>query len=105
MKKGLDKLGAIAHNMCAVRRCVMKATIVDLRRRMADVLRALDRNEAVKVFYRGRERAILVPVGIVKHEAGSVMEHSAFGMWKDHDELEDVSAYVRRLRKRRFHAS
>jgi len=83
----------------------MKASILDLRRRMADVLRALDRNEPVKILYRGRERAILIPAGMTGHENNSVKEHPAFGIWKDYDQLEDVSAHVRKLRKGRFHAS
>ena len=36
----------------------MKASILDLRRRMKDVLLALDRNESVTIFYRGKEKAI-----------------------------------------------
>ena len=40
----------------------MKATIVDLRYRMKDVLRAIDRGEAVTVLYRGKEKAKLMPI-------------------------------------------
>ncbi len=82
----------------------MKATILDLRRRMAEVLRALDRNEPVKILYRGRERAILIPVGSNRGERKSIKEHSAFGMWADHSELKDVAGHLRRLRKGRFDA-
>ena len=39
----------------------MKATIVDLRYKMNDILKALDRNEAVKVLYHGKTKAIIVP--------------------------------------------
>ena len=39
----------------------MKASILDLRRRMKDILLALDRNESVTIFYRGKEKAILSP--------------------------------------------
>lgn len=35
----------------------MKVSILDLRRRMKDVLRALDRNESVTIYYRGNEKA------------------------------------------------
>ena len=35
----------------------MKATIVDLRYRMKDVLRAIDRGEIVTVLYCGKEKA------------------------------------------------
>ena len=83
----------------------MKASIVDLRRRMAEVLKALDRNEPVKILYRGRERAVLIPVDRTQGEKKPVKEHTAFGMWKDHDQLQDVAAHVRRLRKGRFHAA
>jgi prevent-host-death family protein len=39
----------------------MYTSIVDLRYRMKDVLRAIDRGETVTVTYRGREKARLVP--------------------------------------------
>jgi hypothetical protein len=37
----------------------MKATVVDLRYRMNDVLKALDRNEKVTILYHGREKGTL----------------------------------------------
>jgi antitoxin (DNA-binding transcriptional repressor) of toxin-antitoxin stability system len=82
----------------------MKASIIDLRRRMAEVLKALDRNESVKILYRGRERALLIPVERRHGEKKPITEHAAFGMWKDRNELRDVAAHVRRLRKGRFRA-
>lgn len=80
----------------------MDASILDLRRRMADVLRALDRNETVRILYRGRERAILVPVGPPDGPRRPVASLPAFGMWKDHEALRDVAAHVRKLRRGRF---
>ena len=41
----------------------MKATIVDLRYRMKDVLRALDRREDVSILYHGRLKGIIVAQG------------------------------------------
>lgn len=76
----------------------MKATILDLRRRMSEVLRALERNESVTIHYRGRERAVLVPAGNQRRTDVPVREHPAFGMWKDREEMDDVTAYVRSLR-------
>lgn len=81
----------------------MKASILDLRRRMADVLRALDRNEPVKILYRGREKAILLPAGRSNGGQLHVKDHPAFGMWKGRKEFEDVGAQVRELRKSRHH--
>ena len=40
----------------------MKASILDLRRRMKDVLLALDRNESVTIFYRGKRRCCMNPI-------------------------------------------
>jgi antitoxin (DNA-binding transcriptional repressor) of toxin-antitoxin stability system len=79
----------------------MKASILDIRRRMRDVLAALDRNEPVTITYRGKDRGVLYPAGAGKRKAGSITEHRAFGMWKDRKDLEDVDAFVRSLRKSR----
>ncbi len=40
----------------------MNATIVDLRYRMKNVLRAIDRGETVTILYRGKEKAKLMPI-------------------------------------------
>jgi hypothetical protein len=61
----------------------MKASIVDLRRCMGEVLRALDRNETVKILYRVRERAIMIPSGTNRRKSKPIEEHPAFGIWKD----------------------
>lgn len=78
----------------------MKATILDLRRRMRDVLLALDRSESVTIYYRGKEKAILTPSR--RRTEKSVADHSAFGMWRDRTDMADVDAYVRNLRKGRL---
>jgi len=82
----------------------MKASILDLRRRMKDVLRALDQNEPVTILYRGKRKGILYPADERKRAAGRVSQHPAFGMWKDRADLQDVTAAVRELRRGRFHA-
>jgi len=55
----------------------MEATVVDLRYRMSDVLKALDRNESVRVLCRGRVRGILRPAG--QPGTVKVTEHGFFG--------------------------
>ena len=80
----------------------MKATILDLRRRMNDVLKALNRNEPVTIFYRGRKKAVLLPAD---HEGGngeSCRSSEAFGIWSDHTGTDDVETYVRGIRRGRF---
>ena len=84
----------------------MQATILDLRRRMPAVLRALDRHERVTILYRGRERAVLVPTSRSVNKQGkqTPRTHAAFGMWADHVDTKDVAAHVRALRQGRGHA-
>ena len=79
----------------------MKASIVDLRYRMKDVLRAIDRGETVTVLYRGKERARLVPVQ-TKGDTPKAEDQPFFGMWKDRKDMADPAAYVRKIRKNRF---
>ncbi|MBC2704570.1 hypothetical protein [Desulfobacula sp.] len=57
----------------------MKATVVDLRYKMNDVLKALDRNEQVTVLYRGKIKGILMPA---KKQITNlkISEHPFFGM-------------------------
>jgi antitoxin (DNA-binding transcriptional repressor) of toxin-antitoxin stability system len=79
----------------------MNATIVDLRYRMKNVLRAIDRGETVTVLYRGKEKARLTPIAITEPRS-KVQDQPAFGMWKDREDMTDPVAYVRGLRKPRF---
>ena len=79
----------------------MKATILDLRYRMKDVLRALERGESVAVTHRGRERARLVS-SETREKPGKLRVPEALGMWKDREDLTDVAQYVRQIRAGRF---
>ena len=56
----------------------MKASVVDLRYRMNDVLKALDRNEKVTVLYRGKVKGVLIPLGEKKQM--KITDHPFFGM-------------------------
>ena len=76
----------------------MNASIVDLRYRMKDVLRAIDRGEAVTVLYRGKPKAELVPI---RGGQAKLKDQPMFGMWKDRKDMADPSAYVRIIRKNR----
>jgi len=76
----------------------MEATIVDLRYKMNDVLKALERNEKVNVKYRGKIKGTIVPNQIIEQKA--VEEHSFFGMMK-HDK-ETVAEVMQKLRGSRY---
>jgi antitoxin (DNA-binding transcriptional repressor) of toxin-antitoxin stability system len=79
----------------------MKASIVDLRYHMKHVLKAIDRGETVTVYYRGKEKAKLVPIKGARKAGANLAAHPAFGIWKDHEDLKDPLHWVRKLREGR----
>ncbi len=71
----------------------MKATIVDLRYKMKDVLDALDKNEEVTILYHGKVKGTILP-NIGNSNLG-ISTHPIFGMYSDSelsvlDELENL---------------
>ena len=81
----------------------MEASIVDLRYRMKDVLRAIDRGETVTVTYRGKEKARVVPTNAAAGRTPAKVSDQPFvGMWKDREDMADPVAYVRKLRQPRY---
>jgi antitoxin (DNA-binding transcriptional repressor) of toxin-antitoxin stability system len=82
----------------------MKASVVDLRRNMKQVIKALDRNETVILLYRGKEKARIVPTAGPKPSLAKMRAHPAFGMWKDRQDMADPSEYVRAMRTRKRYA-
>jgi len=58
----------------------MKATILDLRYRMNEVLKALDRNENVSILYHGKLKGTIIAGAEIKGE--KITEHPFFNMRK-----------------------
>ena len=75
----------------------MEATVVDLRYHMNDVLRALERNEAVSVFYRGKVKGVIRPAAGTS--AARLRDHAFFG---SRTASEPVGNAVERLRGGRY---
>ena len=71
----------------------MKASIVDLRYKTNDILKALDRNESVTVLYHGKIKGVIRPV---REKSGlKIKDHPFFGMYGESEEtvlkeLEDL---------------
>ena len=80
----------------------MNATLVDLRYRTKDIMRAIERNETVKIFSHGKLKAEMTPVRTVasKKARPSLLDDPYVGSQKD--DQESVHAKVRRLRTRNF---
>jgi hypothetical protein len=82
-------------------RAAMKATFLDLRKRSKEIVKALDRNQSVTLFYRGKPKGVILPAPIPPEKTVSAMSHRAFGMWRDRADLKDIGGYVAKLRKTR----
>ena len=76
----------------------MKTNAVDLRRNMKDIMRAVDRHEAVTVLYHGKEKAVIVPIDHATCEP--IVQHAFFGMHADAEK--SVEAVVDDLRGGRY---
>ena len=76
----------------------MKASVVDLRYRMKDVLKALERNEDVSILYRGKTKGVITAQ--ISRTEKRVVEHPFFGM-RSGDE-DSVEGEMERLRGDRY---
>lgn len=76
----------------------MKTSIVNLRYKMKDVLKALDRRESVSILYHGKMKGIIVPVTAGKKNGGRINAHPFFGMFAHarksvEHEMQDLRGY------------
>lgn len=71
----------------------MEATVVELRYRMNDVLKALDRNESVSVLYRGKIKGVIRPMG--KATTAKVVAHGFFGCRGSARPVEQIMGQLR----------
>jgi antitoxin (DNA-binding transcriptional repressor) of toxin-antitoxin stability system len=78
----------------------MEASIVDLRYRMKEVLRALERRESVTILYHGKVKGRLIPAGARRRMAATA--HPFFGMTAG--DTRPVAALLTELRGGRFRA-
>lgn len=76
----------------------MKASIVDLRYHMNDVLKALDRQEEVTVVCRGKVKGIIYPAS--ETSTKQVCDHQFFGYRKTEQNVEDKMNDIRGSRYR-----
>lgn len=78
----------------------MKATIVDLRYRMKEVLRALKRKESVHILYHGQEAGVIIPAKSSARSKAS--KHAFFGCADPSKKKESVEAMMIKLRGSRY---
>lgn len=76
----------------------MKASVLDLRYRMSEVLKALDRRESISVLYHGKVKGSIIPVA--EGRIVRTVDHPFFGM--EPDSAESVGGAMDRLRGGRY---
>jgi antitoxin (DNA-binding transcriptional repressor) of toxin-antitoxin stability system len=81
-------------------RLSMQASIVDLRYKMKDILRALERRETVTILYHGKTKGKIVPAE--GDAEPRVTAHPFFGMRAD--DARPVEKVIDELRGGRFRA-
>lgn len=79
----------------------MEASVLDLRKKMREVMSAIDRRERVILTNRGHRRAVIIPLDEAKPGKVKVAGLPAFGMWADRADMADPVAYVDEIRKPR----
>ena len=77
----------------------MEASILDLRYRMREVLKALSRREKISILYHGKVKGELIPAGSTGIKKSS--SHAMFGMLrKEKENPADIVSDLRRSRHR-----
>ena len=76
----------------------MKATIVDLRYKMNEVLKALDKRETVTILFHGKVKGKIVPTGAEK--SIKAKDHPFFNM--NEGDKRSVAQQMEELRGSRF---
>lgn len=76
----------------------MQASVMDLRKRMREIIRALERNEKVTLLYRGKKKGVIFP----NRESADrrVVDHGFFGAGAESEE--SVEQEMNRLRGKRY---
>ncbi|MCK4400722.1 type II toxin-antitoxin system Phd/YefM family antitoxin [bacterium] len=78
----------------------MEASIIDLRYKMKDILKALNRKENVKILYHGKEKGIIIP--LKERSKKKVMDYHFYGMYKKDNYEQTVAQQIHSLRGGRY---
>lgn len=79
----------------------MKASVVDLRHKMSEILKALRRNEEVKILYHGKLAGIIVPPRR-KKPVMRAQDHPLFGIYSERYKDRSVEQIMDELRGGRY---
>jgi len=80
----------------------MKASAKDLRYKTKEIIAALERGEEILLTYRGKEKAVIIPVSKKTRKSYDKEEVSLFGIWRGNKKVANVNAYLDKIRGGRF---
>jgi len=75
----------------------MDASIVDLRYKTKEILSVLERNEEVRVLYRGKLKGRIIPANSPS-SGQSIVQHPFFGCDEDTRSVEEIMDELRKPR-------
>ena len=76
----------------------MKASVIDLRYRMKEILKAIDRHEEVTILYHGKVKGVIKPN--ISRDRRRISDHPFFNMCQSKKAVNEVMADLRRHRYR-----
>jgi antitoxin (DNA-binding transcriptional repressor) of toxin-antitoxin stability system len=76
----------------------MKASVVDLRYRMSEILKAIDRNEEVTILYHGKVKGVIKPR--ITASRRRILDHPFFNMYQTKKGVHELMADLRGARYR-----
>ena len=76
----------------------MKASVIDLRYRMSEILKAIDRNEEVTILYHGKVKGVIKPN--ISSGRRRISDHPFFNMSQSRKAVNAVITDLRRDRHR-----
>jgi hypothetical protein len=80
----------------------MKASIIDIRYKMKDILKALERKEEVRIMYYGKEKGIIVPTK--QQTIKKAEDHPFFGSLQGLKDVQSADTLMNKLRGGRYRA-
>ena len=79
----------------------MQISVKELRKQPGRIISMVGLGNDITITMRGKPAAKIVPLDYVSEETNADEELSAFGIWKDREDMKDPLAFVANLRKRR----
>ena len=71
----------------------MKASVVDLRYRINEILKAIDRNEEVTILYHGKVKGVIKPR--ISRSRRRISDHPFFNMYQTKKGIHELMADLR----------